>query len=184
MARKARKARPKSRKRRTTKRRSSGVRLVRRGVSVYQGNPKRRKRRGHRRSGYRSNPSIMGMAKQGVTDALATLAGGAVARMASNVIPLGNDGMMGAAKGLLTAVGVGYASRRFLSADTARFMTAGAMQVPLKALITTFVPQAGAYLGDYDSIGAYESMGGYVGGSAEGGQYAGGADLGAYEVTY
>lgn len=182
MARKARKSRTKSRKRRTSaKRRSPGVRLVRRGVAVYQGNPKRRRRSGRRRS-YGRNPSLFGTLKQGAMDAIATLGGGAAARVVSNVVPLGNEGMMGVGKGLLVALGVGFGARKFLSADTARFVTAGAMQVPIKNLITSFVPQAGAYLGDYDSIGAYESMQGYIGGgAADGDAYAG---VGAYEVTY
>lgn len=182
MARKARKARPKSRKRRTAKRRSPGVRLVRRGVAVYQGNPKRR-RRSHRRRGYRHNPSILGTVKQGAVDAVATLGGGAAARMVSNLVPLGDTGVMGAAKGLLVAVGVGYGARKFLSADTARFVTAGAMQVPIKNLITQFMPGAAAYLGAYDSIGAYQSVEGYIPGSAAGDGVAG-YEMGAYDVTY
>jgi len=183
MARKARKS-GKSRKRRTSaKRRSPGVRLVRRGVAVYQGNPRRRRSHG-RRKHYSRNPSLLATAKQGVMDALATLGGGAAARIVSNVVPLGNDGIMGAGKGLLVALGVGFGARKFLSADTARFVTAGAMQVPLKNLITSFVPQAGAYLGDYDSIGAYEAMQGYLPGTGTPSADGYGADMGAYEVTY
>jgi len=58
------------------------------------------------------------------------------------------------------------------------------MQVPLKNLITSFVPQAGAYLGDYDSIGAYEAMQGYLPGAGTPSADGYGADMGAYEVTY
>lgn len=156
MARKARRSPAKSRKRRRTthKRRTPGVRLVRRGVAVYQGNPRRRR---HSRRGYRRNPTIMGTVRQSAMDAVATLGGGAAARVVSNFIPLGEAGMMGVAKGVLVALGVGYGARRFLSHDTARFVTAGAMQVPIKNLITSFVPQAGAYLGDYDQISAYQA---------------------------
>ena len=88
-------------------------------------------------------------------DAGATLAGGAVARTVTGMLPLPKDGIAGVAAGVAVAVGVGYAARKVVSADTARFLTAGAMQVPLKALITTFLPTAGAFLGDYDSVGAY-----------------------------
>lgn len=155
MARKARKRSGGSRKRRrSSKRRGAGVRLVRRGQTVYQGNP-RRGRRGRRRRGYRGNPGIVAQIQQGAMDAGATLVGGAVARTVSGFVPLSDAGIMGVAKGTLVAVGVGMAARRFLSSDTSRFIMAGAMQVPLKNLITTFVPQAGAFLGDYDGVSAY-----------------------------
>ncbi|MGH3589539.1 MAG: hypothetical protein ACRDRF_00680 [Pseudonocardiaceae bacterium] len=97
-------------------------------------------------------------------DAGATLVGGALARTASGLIPLPNTGLTGAAVGLGVALGIGMAARKVVSADTARFLTAGAMQVPLKSLITTFVPQAGAFLGDYDNIGTYALPGGGVAG--------------------
>lgn len=93
-------------------------------------------------------------------DAGATLVGGALGRMASGLVPLPKDGLTGVAVQLGVAVGVGFAARQVVSADTARFITAGAMQVPIKNLITTFVPQAGAFLGDYDNIGAYAIGGG------------------------
>jgi len=88
-------------------------------------------------------------------DAGATLAGGAVARVVTGFVPLPKDGLAGVAVGLGVALGVGVAARKFTRGDTARFIMAGAMQVPIKSLITTFVPQAGAYLGDYDSMGTY-----------------------------
>jgi hypothetical protein len=155
MARKARKRSGGSRRRRrSSKRRGAGVRLVRRGQTVYQGNPRRGRRSGRRR-GYRGNPGIVAQIKQGAMDAGATLVGGAVARTVSGFVPLPDTGITGVAKGTLVAVGVGMAARRFLGSDTSRFIMAGAMQVPLKNLITTFIPQAGAFLGDYDNVGAY-----------------------------
>ena len=185
MARKARKGGAKSRKRRrsSAKRRSPGVRLVRRGVAVYQGNPKRRRSRGRRR--YSGNPGILGIVKQGATDAALTLAGGAAARTVSGFVPLPDTGIAGVAKQVGVAVAVGIASRKFLGGDRARFITAGAMQVPLKNLITTVMPGAGQFLGDYDGVGAYisgdDGMAGYVqdvggmGSLYEGvGEYAGG----------
>lgn len=155
MARKARK-RGTSRKRRRSshRRKGAGVRLVRRGQTVYQGNPRRR-RSHRRRRGYHRNPSIIGIVKQGVMDAGVTLAGGAAARVVTGFIPLADTGLMGTAKGVLVAVGIGIGARKFLGSDVARFVTAGAMQVPLKNLFTSFVPQAGAFLGDYDNMSAY-----------------------------
>ncbi len=185
MARKARKRSSTRKRRRTARRRSPGVRLVRRGVAVYQGNPRRR-RRGARRRGYRGNPGIVGIVKQGAMDAVATLGGGAAARIVTGFVPLPDAGIMGVAKGALVAVGIGVASRRFLSSDTARFVTAGAMQVPIKNLITTFLPQAGAYLGDesYPSFNGAEGddMGAYLsGGESPADLYEG---VGEYVESY
>lgn len=142
-----------ARRRRSSARRTS--------VKRYRSNPVRRVRR---RVRHHRNPSIMGQLRQGVMDAGATLVGGALARTASGLIPLPNTGLTGAAVGLGVALGIGMAARKVVSADTARFLTAGAMQVPLKSLITTFVPQAGAFLGDYDNIGTYALPGGGVAG--------------------
>lgn len=89
-------------------------------------------------------------------DAGATLVGGAAARIVTGFVPLPKDGLAGVAVGLGVALGVGMAARKVVKGDTARFIVAGAMQVPIKSLITTFVPGAGAYLGDYDNIGAYQ----------------------------
>lgn len=118
-------------------------------------------------------------------DAGATLVGGAVARTVTGMLPLPKEGITGIAVGALVAVGVGWGVQqtRMVSRDTARFITAGAMQVPLKALITTFLPAAGAFLGDYDNVGAYmlpsgDGVGDYMnsGGLAE--EYV---EVGAYE---
>ena len=157
MARKRGRKRATARRRTSTRRRrSSGARRrspvtrLRRN-SVYLTNPRRRRRRAR----YGRNPSIVSQIKQGVMDAGATLAGGAAARTVSGMLPLPKDGVAGAASGLAVALAVGILARKVVSSDTARFITAGAMQVPVKNLITTFVPGAGAFLGDYDSMGAY-----------------------------
>ena len=158
------------RRRRSTARRRSPVRTYRRRrsyrhnpVTAYAANPRRRGRR-HR---YRRNPpsarGIFGKVQRGLMDAGATLAGGAVARVAGGFIPLPNTGLTGVAVGVGVAIGVGMVANKVVSQDTARFVVAGAMQVPLKNLITTFVPGAGAYLGDYDNVGAYEIGGSGVG---------------------
>jgi len=142
------------RRRRSTAKRRSPVTTLRRR-SVYVTNPRRK--RGRRRS-FRRNPPLFAQVQQGAMDAGATLVGGAVARIVTGMLPLPKDGIVGVASGLAVAIGVGYAVRqtKIVSADTARFITAGAMQVPIKNLITTFLPQAGAFLGDYDNISAYQ----------------------------
>ena len=115
-------------------------------------------------------------------DAGATLAGGAVARMASGFLPSLGSPLVNVAAQFALGAGIGIASRKVVSADTARFITAGAMQVPLKNLITTFVPQAGAFLGDYDNVGTYEMPGGGVSGYMGAGQ--GAEDLQGYEDEF
>lgn len=157
----ARRAAPR-RRRRSAKRRSPVTSLRRH--SVYLTNPRKRRRRVRR---FRRNPALFAQLKQGAMDAGATLVGGALGRMATGALPLPKDGIAGVASSLAVALGVGFAARKVVSADTARFITAGAMQVPIKNLITTFVPQAGAFLGDYDNIGAYalpngDGMGNYL----------------------
>lgn len=149
--------RKRSRKRTTARRRKSTVKrrspvttLARR--KVYMTNPRHKRR--HRVRRHR-NPGIVEMIKQSAIDAGATLVGGAAARTASGLLPLPSTGLAGVASGLAVAAAVRFAAQKVVSYDTARFIGAGAMQVPIKNLITTFIPQAGAFLGDYDSIGAY-----------------------------
>lgn len=158
----ARKAAPRRRRRSTAKRRSPVTSLRRH--SVYLTNPRRRKRRVRR---FRRNPALFAQLRQGAMDAGAALVGGAAGRIVTGMLPLPKEGLAGVASSLAVALGVGFAARKVVSADTARFITAGAMQVPIKNLITTFVPQAGAFLGDYDNIGTYalpgeNQMGNYL----------------------
>lgn len=170
MARKAKRSGASRKRRRSSaKRRGAGVRLVRRGTTVYQGNPKRRRARGGRR--YHRNPGILSGIKQQVMDAGATLVGGAAARAITGFVPLPDGGVMGFAKSALVAVGVGIGARKVVSSDTARFIAAGAMQVALKNAITSFVPAAGAFLGEYDGVQGYvedqnPAVSGYVTGGA------------------
>lgn len=182
----ARRAAPRRRRRSSAKRRSPVTSLRRH--AVYQTNPRRRRRivGKRRRRSYRRNPTIIAQLQQGAMDAGATLVGGAVARIATGFLPLPKTGVMGAASGLAVALGVGIAARRFVSHDTARFLTAGAMQVPIKNLITSFVPQAGAFLGDYDNISAYalpsgDGMGNYLSPGMYGAAEAQDVEIGVYE---
>ncbi len=177
----ARRASPRRRRRSSAKRRSPVTSLRRH--SVYLTNPHRKRRRL-----FRGNPGIFATVQQGAMDAGATLVGGALGRMASGLVPLPKDGLTGVAVQLGVAVGVGFVARQVVTADTARFITAGAMQVPIKNLITTFVPQAGAFLGDYDNIGAYQlpngnGMGNYLspGMYGYGAENAEEVEIGVYE---
>jgi len=191
MARKRTRKRATTRRRRTSAKRRSPVTSLRRH-SVYLTNPKRRRRsrpavRHHRRRRVHRNPPLVGTVIQGMKDAGATLVGGALARTASGLIPLPNTGYAGIAVGIGVALGVGMAARKVVGADTARFVTAGAMQVPLKALITTLVPQAGAFLGDYDNIGTYgealqpgQGMGNYLNDGSLSGEEV---EIGSYEFS-
>jgi len=185
MARKRRKATTatKRRRRRSTKAKRPGVALVRRGVKVYQGNPKKRRKSGRRRS-YGRNPSILGTLKQGVVDAGYTLLGGAASRFASKVIPLSDDGVTGIGKSVGVALAIAIASRKVVGADAARFITAGAMQVPLKKIAETYLPSVAPFLGSYGELSSYEGgINGYLdptGSAAGAGGYE--SELGSYEI--
>lgn len=139
---------------RTRKRRASS-RKRRRSTAVarYRSNPVARRRR------YRRNPGIIGQIKQAAMDGVMVAAGGAAARIVSNFSPLPKTGLTGAGVDLLIAVGLGIGARKLTSADNARILTAGAMQPAIKKLVTNFIPSAGAFLGDYDGVGAYMEAG-------------------------
>ena len=160
MARRKRAASTSSKRRRRTshRRRGAGVRLVRRGQTVYQGNPRRRGRH-RRRSGYRHNPGIMANVIGSVKDAAFVGVGAAVGRTVGNIIPIGGTPITDFAKGVVVAVGVRMLGRRFLGPDAARMLAAGALYVPFKNVITSFVPAAGAFLGDYSDLAAYSLPG-------------------------
>ena len=136
-----------------------------------------RRRKGARRSGnitlrrvrgkvYRSNPGgLVKVAVQGAKDAALVMGGGAATRAIVNMLPLDDkskSGLMGAAVATGAVIGVSMAARRFLGADSARMVVAGGMIVPVKAMLTQFVPSLGPLLGDYDGFGAYlDPMGSY-----------------------
>lgn len=132
----------------TRKSRSKGRSLVvtrlRRNTVYVPNRPKRRRR------GYAGNPSMVRAAIQTGKDSAAVLVGSAAGRTIGNMLPSFGNPVADAAKGVLVAIGVRMIASRFLGSDVARFAAAGAMQTPLKDLITGFVPQAGAFLGSYD----------------------------------
>lgn len=118
---------------------------------------------------YLRNPSIIKQVQQGLMDAVKVKGGQVAARTISNALPLPKTGIAGIAVTALTAVGVGMAARKFLGADTARFIVAGAMQPVISDLVTTFVPAAAPLLGEFypmgyveDGMDAYPSVEGEI----------------------
>lgn len=171
-----------STRRRTSskKRRSSPVTTLRRH-KVYQTNPRRR--RVHRRRGYRRNPGIVNTAIGIAKDSAAVLVGGAAGRTISGFLPAFGNPVAEAAKGVLVAIGVRMIGSRFLGSDFGRLAAAGAMQVPLKNLITGFVPGAAGFLGSYSELGSYAGVEGYLRGDALDGDVTG-SELGSYAESY
>ncbi len=94
-----------------------------------------------------------------VKDAAFVGVGAAVGRTVGNIIPIGGTPITDFAKGVVVAVGVRMLGRRFLGPDAARMLAAGALYVPFKNVITSFVPAAGAFLGDYSDLAAYSLPG-------------------------
>jgi hypothetical protein len=121
------------------------------------------------------------MGKQMVVDSTLALAGGAAARTVSNLIPIQLTGYGAVAKDLAVALGVRMLAQRFLGAERARMIGVGAMQVPMKNLITALVPGAAPYLGSYDSLGAYMPANGGFAGQIYG---PSGNELGEYIEAY
>lgn len=184
-------ARRKRTHRRTRRHRPrSGVRLVRRGVTVYQGN---RGRRRHRRR-YRHNPTlrgVFGQVQQLAVDTGLTLVGGAGGRTIGGMLPAFANPFADAAKGTLVALGLRWVGVRFLGAERGRFIAAGAMQPVLKNLIVGLVPGLSPFLGDYEPMGAYSLSDAYPGGGylADGSTtvpgdmaMSGNEEIGAYEI--
>jgi hypothetical protein len=180
----AAKKKGKGTKRRTAaKRRTPTVRLVRRGVAVYQGNPKRRRKSVRR---YSHNPGLMATGKQAVVDASMVVVGGAAAKTISGFIPFGGTPVVDLAKGLVVAIALRKVGNKFLGGDKARFLAAGALASPLKDALIGFVPGAAQYLGEdmsaYSSIAAYSDVAGYIDGT---GSFAEPSGVSSYsEVNY
>lgn len=193
MARKAkgRKRTSTARKRKSTRRhrRPAAVTLRRRGRTVYASNPRRKARR--RRSSYHRNPRIISQVKTLAMDTVMVGVGGAAQRVAQKYLPAMANPLLDAAKGTVVAIAVGMVGRKFLGAERARFLAAGAMLPVLKNAVTAYVPGAADFLGDYEPMGTYSpavSMGDpYPDGGYLAGGVAPGSDLDtqdAYLGTY
>jgi hypothetical protein len=120
-------------------------------------------------------------------DAVAVMAGQALGRTVTNLIPFGgNTPVINAGKGLLVAIGIKKFGSKVVSKDLADMLAIGALLGPLKDLIVSVAPQAGAFLsGGFAMprmIGSYAAYPTVRGGAAEGvDTYAqGGEGLGAY----
>jgi len=132
-------------------------------MTVYQGNPKRRRRSGRR---YHRNPGIVAQVIGLAKDTGAVLVGGAVGRVANNMLPSFGNPIADAAKGFAIALGVRMFGGKLVGPDMARLAAAGAATVPLKNLIVGFVPQAADFLGEYEVqsslMGSYSDVSGYL----------------------
>jgi hypothetical protein len=195
--RRRRRTRPAARRRRqnpmaSVRRRGKAVSQKRWRASGYRRNPHRRRTR--HRIVRRQNPmGLRGIGGDVFTlakDAVAVMAGQALGRTVTNLIPFGgNTPVINAGKGLLVAIAIKKFGRKAVSGDLADMLAIGALIGPLKDLIVSVVPQAGSFLsGGYAMprmIGSYASYAPYQtvrGGAADGVDtyVQGGENLGAY----
>lgn len=118
-------------------------------ASPYRRNPKRRRRT------YRRNPpfgrsGIPGQIMDLGTGAVVALAGGAVSRMASTLIPFGGvSPLANFAKGTLVAIGIRVFGEKLIGRENARIAAIGALMAPTRDLVVSFVPDASRFLGAY-----------------------------------
>jgi hypothetical protein len=93
---------------------------------------------------------------QGVKDAAVITGGKAAANVISRLIPMPVQGMTGRVLSTsIAAVGVGFAARKFLGRDMARFAIAGALQAPIEGFVKSAnIPYISPALGD-DVLGDY-----------------------------
>lgn len=140
-----------ARRKRATKRRRSTAR---------RRNPIRRHRVSRRRAvarrRYRRNPvrfgGFLNQTRDLATSSVAALAGAAVGRTVSNLIPFGGSPVVNFAKGAAVAIAIRTFGERLIGREAARFAAVGAMLAPVKDLIVSFVPQAETFLGRSDQV--------------------------------
>ena len=94
-------------------------------------------------------------------DALAITAGQAVVRLVPRFLPLPTGGPVGLAVSTATAILAGIAAERFVSRDTARFLTAGAISIPLQQALAQYVAPAVPLVGTALGLGRYPRFAGY-----------------------
>lgn len=113
---------------------------------------------------------VIGTIMQGGKDAALVLGGQAGTNYLARLVPVpasasaNTQAAIGLGSRVVAAVVVGYAARRFLGADAARFVIAGGIAVPLKAAIMVAqIPVLSGALSSDEEIGAYyERLGSYV----------------------
>lgn len=130
---------------------------------VYAANPRRHKRRRSTakvsRRRYRRNPGgfsvngIIGDVKDLAIGAGAGLAGMAIGKTVSGMIPINSTNpqtqpIFDFAKGVVVAVGIQMIGKRFVGRDLARIAAIGALLNPTKNLVTSYAPSLSPYLGD------------------------------------
>lgn len=160
MARKRRKSTTR-RRRSTAVRRRSSVRRRRRAGSTIR----LRRVRG---AVYARNPGILNMLTRGVMDAAVVVGGKAVSGFVGSKIPQFVPGTMGAVLNrVISAVIVGFAASKVLSADRARLAVAGALAAPIESAIKgANIPFISEGLSDDDDyyevdMSGYPTMSGY-----------------------
>jgi hypothetical protein len=135
---------------------------------------------------YRRNPGVgrglFGGFQRQFMGGLFALGGGAVTRLGSGLVPLSDDGVTGVAKTALVAGLVGWASRRFLSGETAAAVGYGAAEAAWRKLAITFMGDTAAkWLGEYDMLGGYQQMGSGLAGYLQPGTMYENSGLGSYQ---
>jgi hypothetical protein len=138
---------------------------------------------------YARNPNILSMVTRGVIDAVHIVGGKAVAGFIGTKIPQLIPGTLGGVVNkLVSAVVVGFAASKFLSADRARLVVAGALAAPIESAIKgANIPLLSEGLSDDEDyyevdMGSYPALSGYpaVGAGSE----LSGTEDGDYEYAY
>jgi hypothetical protein len=160
------------RKKRAARRRTSvASRRRRTSVRRYASNAPTTKRRKRRRVGvtarrgkrstkrrYRRNPPLGGLMRDGKDLLIGTgfaLGGMAVGRFVASNVPLNvNNAQLQPyvdfGKGVAVAVAIQMFGSKAIGRDNARLAAIGALVVPVKNLVISFMPQAANFLGAYD----------------------------------
>jgi len=139
-------------KQRRTRRRTNGY------ASTYALAANPPKRRSSRRRHYRNPPfSASGILKQltgGLFDGALVVGGKTIARLVSSQFPYQDGSMMDSGVELATALALAMMAPRFLGADRARFLAAGAFASPLETLASQAnIPRVSSLLGKTKMMG-------------------------------
>jgi hypothetical protein len=140
---------------------------------------------------YARNPGIVNMLTRGVMDAAVVVGGKAVSGFVGSKIPQFVPGTLGAVVNrVISAVVVGFAASKVLSADRARLAVAGALAAPIESAIKAAnIPLLSEGLSDDDDyyevdMSGYPGVAGYPGVSGYPAVGAGVGDGDDYEYEY